>query len=71
MYRHDTQVLIVSSFKDAHSTMVYPTHPYKINRIYPNVTFLPDPCMVNVNNLNIALTSTDIIGHLVETEFLK
>ena len=64
----DCQVLVVSSAQDAHSAAVYPTYPYGITRTFSNLTFLPDPCIVNINGVSIGLTATDIVSHLNETE---
>lgn len=59
---------MVSAGNDAHSTMVYPTHPYSIRQSYKNLTFLPDPCTVTINGVTIGISSTDILTHILEAE---
>lgn len=60
--------MVVSSSRDAHSTMVYPTHPNKLVRSYNNLSMLPDPCTISINGFTISITSTDVIGHLSDAE---
>lgn len=70
MVSTDTHVLVVSSAKDAHADMVYPTYPYTLKRTFSNLTMLPDPCTVNVNGMTIGITSTDIVKHLGDAELV-
>ncbi|CAO1425697.1 unnamed protein product [Diamesa tonsa] len=67
----DTKTIIVSSLNDINSSAVYPTHPYKLKivRPYHNLFFVPDPCVVDINGVQIALTSTDITQHLADSEY--
>uniref|UniRef100_A0A1B0CB28 DNA polymerase alpha subunit B n=1 Tax=Lutzomyia longipalpis TaxID=7200 RepID=A0A1B0CB28_LUTLO len=65
------EILIVSSQRDAHSSMVYPTEPYSIPNKPKNVTFLPDPCCVEISGVKFGITSTDIVRHIAEEEFTK
>ncbi|XP_050300940.1 DNA polymerase alpha subunit B [Anthonomus grandis grandis] len=57
----ETQIIIVSSQKDPHHFPVYPTPPYDVGQQYPNITFMPDPCMVNINGLVLGATSVDVL----------
>lgn len=57
----DTQIVVVASLKDANHHPVYPTPPYRIREKYPNLTFVPDPCMLNINGLVIGVTTADIL----------
>lgn len=66
-----TEILIVSSSRDVHSTSVYPTHPYSSKNSQKNITFLPDPCIVKVNGVTIALTGTDIYNHILDSELAE
>lgn len=59
---------MVSSSLDAQSNVVYPTHPNKMRHSFSNLTFLPDPSLININGITVALTSTDVIGHLSDAE---
>lgn len=67
----DTKTIIVSSLNDINSSAVYPTQPYvlKTVRPFPNLYFVPDPCIVDINGVQIALTSTDITQHLADSEY--
>lgn len=67
----ETQVIMVSSSSDIQSSGVYPTHPYTINLKYPNLIFLPDPCIFEIEGIKIGITATDIIRHLSEEELVK
>ncbi|XP_059610285.1 DNA polymerase alpha subunit B isoform X2 [Phlebotomus argentipes] len=65
------EILVVASQRDAHSSMVYPTHPYSIPGKPKNVTFLPDPCFVEISGVKFGITATDIVNHIAEEEFTK
>lgn len=62
------EILIVSSSQDIHSAAVYPTHPFTTKNQYKNMTFLPDPCVLTVNGVTIAMTATDIYNHILDAE---
>lgn len=67
----DTEVYIVSSNQDVHSTAVFPTAPYTIGgkpSPYKNITFLPDPCIIKLNGVTLAMTATDIYNHILDAE---
>lgn len=64
----NTQILIIASHKDVNSTFVYPTHPYRVKNNNPNIRLLPDPCIVEMDELSVGLTSTDIISHFASHE---
>lgn len=60
----ETQVIIVASQKEANHHPVYPTPPYQIRDKYPNLTFLPDPCIFSINGLVFGATTADILFHI-------
>lgn len=64
----NTNILIVSSHEDANSSFVYPTHPYRFKKHYKNLHLLPDPCVVTINDVEIGITSTDVLDHLSKNE---
>lgn len=66
---NDTQICVVSSSDDISGSGVYPTHPYMTSKSHPNLHLLPDPCIIDVNGVNIGLTSTDICQHITDAEF--
>lgn len=68
IFRQDMEILIVSSSTDVHSSAIYPTHPYSSKMQQKNLVFLPDPCILNVNGVTIAMTATDIYNHILDTE---
>lgn len=60
-----TQLLILPSQRDIHHDNVYPQPPFSVPGLdNPRVHFLPDPCMVRIDGVVMALTSTDILFHL-------
>nr|CAG4646337.1 EOG090X07VJ [Macrothrix elegans] len=65
---NSVQVVIVSSWRDVHHRTIYPTPPFSSKKKQPNFQFLPDPCILNVDGVLIALTSTDILFHLSKEE---
>lgn len=67
-FRSHTDVYIVSSSQDVHSTAVYPTAPYASSISNKSVTFLSDPCIIKLNGITIAMTATDIYNHILEAE---
>ncbi|XP_062559953.1 DNA polymerase alpha subunit B [Armigeres subalbatus] len=66
-----TQVLVVSNHDDIMSMFVYPSFPYKIRSYFPNLRFLPDPCVVSINGLKIGITTADIIKDLSDAELSR
>lgn len=67
----DTKIVIVSSCHDINSSACYPTRPYAFKKDLgtSNVFLAPDPCILDVNGIKIALTSVDVTQHLAESEF--
>ncbi|KZS07965.1 DNA polymerase alpha subunit B [Daphnia magna] len=65
---NSVQVCIIPSWRDVHYRTVYPTPPFPQENKAPNVNFFSDPCVLNVNGIFIALTSTDILFHLSKEE---
>ncbi|XP_058462447.1 DNA polymerase alpha subunit B isoform X2 [Malaya genurostris] len=64
----NTEVLVVANYDDIMSMFVYPSFPYKINSYFKNLHFLPDPCVVTINGMDIGITTVDIIKGLVDAE---
>ncbi|KAJ8942329.1 hypothetical protein NQ318_005321 [Aromia moschata] len=64
----DIQVVVASSQKDAHHHPVYPTRPYNIRENYTNLTFVSDPCQIDVNGVVIGATSIDVLFHIGQFE---
>lgn len=65
----NTEVLIVSHHDDLMSMFVYPSFPYQLySATFPNLRFLPDPCIVSINGLEIGITTADIIKDLSDDE---
>lgn len=62
------QIVIISSFKDVNNYPIYPTPAYNITTKYPNVKFMPDPCLLNINGIIIGLNNVDVLFHLGKYE---
>nr|CAG4641779.1 EOG090X07VJ [Eurycercus lamellatus] len=65
------QVVIIPSWRDIHHRTIYPTPSFEMkpaSKVQPNFHFFSDPCVINVNGVFIALTSTDILFHLSKEE---
>lgn len=67
----NTKIIVVASVDDINSSSCYPTRPYmfKNNNLPPNIFLAPDPCILNINGIHIAITSVDITQHLADSEF--
>uniref|UniRef100_A0A182QD18 DNA polymerase alpha subunit B n=1 Tax=Anopheles farauti TaxID=69004 RepID=A0A182QD18_9DIPT len=63
-----TEVFVVANHDDVVSSFVYPTPPYKVASFYKNLHFLPDPCVFNLEGLEIGVTTVDVIRHLIESD---
>ncbi|XP_008549923.1 DNA polymerase alpha subunit B [Microplitis demolitor] len=65
-----TQVVLISSYEDAHHDGFYPTPEFRIRNSLkkPNLHLMPDPCTLYVDGLIIGVTSVDIIRHLSSEE---
>ena len=63
-----SQVIIVPSQRDVCCDFVYPQPPPDLNITSPNLTFASDPCVVEVNGVSLAMTSTDVLFHLSSEE---
>nr|CAG4644042.1 EOG090X07VJ [Lepidurus arcticus] len=64
-----TQVILVSSSRDAHHDVIYPTPPYLLTQsLGTNFHVVPDPCVVDIAGLKMGLTATDVLFHLGKEE---
>ncbi|KAI4461343.1 dna polymerase 2 alpha 70 kda subunit [Holotrichia oblita] len=61
------QIILVPSFNDAHHFPCYPTPSY-ISRNYPNLQYVPNPCLLNINGFIIGINSLDILFQLTKQE---
>ncbi|XP_020280570.1 DNA polymerase alpha subunit B isoform X2 [Pseudomyrmex gracilis] len=71
--RNNTYVVIVASNRDAHHEPVFPTPSYsvfnrKLLQNYQNLKLMPDPCILDVADLKIGVTSIDVIKHISKEE---
>jgi len=56
--------------------VVYPSPPFALaaaekKQIPDNVTFVSDPCMLDVDGVVLGITSTDILKHLGPSEISR
>lgn len=67
----DTKVIIVSSVDDINSSACYPTSPYKLKKLrpYSNLFMAPDPSIIDINGVMVAITSIDVTQQLADSEF--
>ncbi|KAH8310373.1 hypothetical protein KR044_001025 [Drosophila immigrans] len=65
----NTNVLLVSSQKDAMAAAVYPTPAYTLRKTYPNLQLLADPSLVDLDGITLGVSSTDVLDHLLSHEF--
>lgn len=67
----DTKVIIVSSADDINSSACFPTRPYKQKKLrpFPNIFMAPDPSIININGVQIGITSIDITKQLADAEY--
>lgn len=67
----DTKVIIVSSVDDINSSACFPTRPYKLKKLrpHPNIFIAPDPSIIDVNGVQIGITSVDVTQQLSDAEF--
>ncbi|KAL1514233.1 hypothetical protein ABEB36_003521 [Hypothenemus hampei] len=64
----ETHVIIVPSMKEPHQFPVFPTPPYRTDQKYENLSFMNDPCMVDINGLVIGISTADILFDLGRSE---
>lgn len=66
-----TKVIIVSSANDINSSACFPTRPYKLKKLrpYQNIFMAPDPSIIDVNGIQLGVTSIDILQQLADAEF--
>ncbi|ESP02897.1 hypothetical protein LOTGIDRAFT_110777 [Lottia gigantea] len=62
------ELIILPSYRDVHHDYVYPQPPYIYNTSKSHVHLMSDPCTININNMIIGMTSTDILFHLGQEE---
>lgn len=65
-----TKVIVIPSTKDLITKAIYPTSPFS-NYQSKRIIFKPNPCLLNINNVVIGITSVDILRHLTSVEFSK
>lgn len=64
----NVKVVLVSSNRDKHHHIVYPTPPYKLCETYENLYLCPDPAFIDISGVKIGATSVDIIAHMISKE---
>lgn len=62
---------MVASSADVDSTAVYPTHPLRLARSWPNLRMVSDPSVLSINGVTFAMTATDVLQHLLEAELAQ
>lgn len=70
----DAHYIIVPSTLDLINERVMPSPPIKLSSSdseSQRIHSMPNPCFVNVNGIHLAITSCDVIMHLVREEFNK
>lgn len=67
----DTHVIMVAASADVNSTAVYPTHPLRLERSWPNLWLVSDPSVLSINGVTFAMTATDVLQHLLEAELAQ
>ncbi|XP_022644766.1 DNA polymerase alpha subunit B-like [Varroa destructor] len=61
-----TRIYVVANYRENHTTgRAFPTEKYSLN--LPNVIALHDPAILDVNGIQIALSSTDVFRALTDT----
>ncbi|XP_076314734.1 DNA polymerase alpha subunit B isoform X2 [Tachypleus tridentatus] len=63
-----TQLILVPSIRDIHHELIYPTPPFTLKKKFENIHCVPDPSLLNIDGVVIAVTSTDILFHLGKEE---
>ncbi|GFT28239.1 DNA polymerase alpha subunit B [Nephila pilipes] len=63
-----TKVILVPSIRDAHHDFIYPTPPYSVDHSTKRLYLASDPCILNIEGVLFAITSTDILFHLGKEE---
>ncbi|GFY76565.1 DNA polymerase alpha subunit B [Trichonephila inaurata madagascariensis] len=63
-----TKVILVPSIRDAHHDFIYPTPPYSVDHATKRLYLASDPCVLNIEGVIFAITSTDILLHLGKEE---
>ncbi|XP_011144341.1 DNA polymerase alpha subunit B isoform X2 [Harpegnathos saltator] len=71
--KRSTQVVLVTSNRDAHHEPIFPTPQYtvfdkKLLQNYSNLKLMPDPCILDIFGLKIGVTSVDVIKHIGKEE---
>ncbi|KAG8189941.1 hypothetical protein JTE90_009081 [Oedothorax gibbosus] len=63
-----TKVVLVPSTRDIHHESIYPTPPFSVERATKRLYLASDPCILNIEGVVFAITSTDILLHLGKEE---
>ncbi|KAG1690297.1 DNA polymerase alpha subunit B [Nymphon striatum] len=63
-------VIVPSSCREVHHEFIYPCPPFDISELedVSRLHFVSDPCLLDINGVLFALTSTDILLHLGKEE---
>jgi len=65
----NTEIVLVSSARDAAALPVYPQPPIPKSDFYPkNMRSVSDPVILDIGGVHVAVTSTDILFHLGKEE---
>ncbi|XP_054716547.1 DNA polymerase alpha subunit B-like [Uloborus diversus] len=63
-----TKVILIPSTRDVHHDFIYPTPPYKVKNSSKRLYLASDPCILDIEGVIVAVTSTDILFHLGKEE---
>ncbi len=64
---HFKHVIIVPSLADAHHDDVYPQPPFRSPETQPFL-FAPNPCIIKMEGVTVAVTAVDILRHMSAEE---
>nr|XP_033812159.1 DNA polymerase alpha subunit B isoform X2 [Geotrypetes seraphini] len=64
----NSQLVFVPSLRDVHQEFVYPQPPFSCYELLKDdkqrVHFMSDPCTLNINNVVVGMTTTDLLFHI-------
>ncbi|CAF0769297.1 unnamed protein product [Didymodactylos carnosus] len=61
-------VVLIPSVRDIHHDSVYPCYPFQTIDQNSKIMYAPEPCLLSINGLQCAITSTDVLFHLCSEE---
>ena len=65
------EIFVIPSNNELHHIPVYPTPPFSCNAFEKNVHFLPNPSVIEINDIVIGVSTSDVLFEMCKQEIVS